>query len=92
MSDYWFKPKTHGYGATPANWKGWAATTVALAIILGSGLLVFGLEPTPASRPNGWKIGGWLVFVAIVFAVFLQLCRAKTDGQWAWRWRKYGEG
>jgi hypothetical protein len=26
MSDYWFKPKTRGYGATPANWKGWAAT------------------------------------------------------------------
>ncbi|HEU4381635.1 MAG TPA: hypothetical protein VFR73_23945, partial [Hyphomicrobiaceae bacterium] len=26
MSDYWFKPKSHGYGATPANWKGWAAT------------------------------------------------------------------
>jgi len=26
MSEYWFKPKSHGYGASPANWKGWAAT------------------------------------------------------------------
>jgi hypothetical protein len=88
MSDYWFKPKSHGYGASPANWKGWAATVGTLAIILGSGLLVFGFEPDPASRPSGWQIGGWLLFNVIVMAAFLQLCRAKTDGQWGWRWGK----
>ena len=25
MSDYWFRPKRYGHGASPANWKGWAA-------------------------------------------------------------------
>ena len=26
MTSYWFKPHSYGYGATPANWRGWAAT------------------------------------------------------------------
>ena len=26
MTQYWFKPKSHGYGATPANWKGCVAS------------------------------------------------------------------
>ena len=30
----WFKPKSHGYGASPANWKGWAATFAFLLIEL----------------------------------------------------------
>jgi len=88
MSEYWFRPKTHGYGAVPANWKGWAVSIVTLGIILASGLLVFGFEPDPASRPSGWHISGWLLFCVIVMVAFLQLCRAKTDGQWAWRWGK----
>jgi hypothetical protein len=88
MTDYWFKPKSHGYGAVPANWKGWVATLVTLAILLGSGLLVFGFEADRASPPNSWQIGGWLLFDVIIVAGFLQLCRAKTDGQWAWRWGK----
>ena len=82
MSDYWFKPKSHGYGA---NWKGWAATIGALALIPGSGLLVFGFERNPASRPNSWQIGAWLLLDMVVVAAFLQLCRAKSDGQWGWR-------
>jgi len=28
MSQYWFKPKTYGYGATPSGWKGWAAVAI----------------------------------------------------------------
>ena len=27
MGGAWFKPKTHGYGASPASWKGWVAIT-----------------------------------------------------------------
>jgi hypothetical protein len=88
MSDYWFKPKSRGYGAAPANWKGWAAMAVALGMILVSGLLVFGVEPDAASRASGWQIGAWLLFDTVVMVAFLQLCRAKTDGQWGWRWGK----
>ena len=31
---YWFKPKSHGYGATPSTWQGWLATGL-FSVVLG---------------------------------------------------------
>jgi hypothetical protein len=90
MSGYWFKPKTYGYGATPSNWKGWLATLVFVALILATSLLLLPWQSGTASAPSAWQIGAWGVAVALLTAVFLCLCHAKTDGQWAWRWRKLG--
>ena len=25
MTEYWFRPKRDGYGATPVTWQGWGA-------------------------------------------------------------------
>ena len=33
-NDHWFTPKTHGYGAYPTSWKGWALIGAFLAIDL----------------------------------------------------------
>ena len=81
MTQYWFKPKSHGYGATPANWKGWVAS---LAFLLVAS------QQNPGSTFSGWAIGVWALMVAVLVVGFVRLARAKTDGEWKWRWGKVG--
>jgi hypothetical protein len=88
MTDFWFKPHAHGYGATPVNWKGWAAiagyVTVLLALILP--LTVWPAD-MPAS-PAAWQVVTAILMIAGLTFGFVRLCRARTDGEWAWRWGK----
>ena len=88
MADYWFTPKTYGYGAAPANWKGWAATGAFVVVIA---MLTLPLAFRPADLPSGpaaWQLATWLAMVAGLTWAFIRLVRAKTDGQWGWRWGK----
>lgn len=88
MADYWFKPHAYGYGATPINWKGWAAVAVYAAAVLA---LALSLAALPAGLPEGpgvWQAVTFVVMVAALTLGFVRLCRARTDGQWAWRWGK----
>ncbi|CDX58162.1 conserved hypothetical protein [Mesorhizobium plurifarium] len=75
--DKWFRPKRHGYGAAPDNWKGWAFVIawIPIAVALSAGLIDLG---APA-----WLI--ILVVVALTGAT-IPLIKAKTDGDWRWRW------
>ncbi|MDG4894820.1 MULTISPECIES: hypothetical protein [unclassified Mesorhizobium] len=75
--DKWFRPKRHGYGATPDNWKGWAfvVALILIAAALSVGLINLG---APA-----WLI--ILVVIALTGAT-IPLIKAKTDGDWRWRW------
>ncbi|MDM7930449.1 hypothetical protein [Tabrizicola sp.] len=86
MSEFWFKPKTHGYGAAPRNWKGWAAI---LLVILVSLALVGWLLLLPLASGNVPSLGRILLFlvldVALIIA-FIVIARKKTDGDWRWRW------
>ena len=82
MNEYWFKPKTYGYGATPTTWEGWAVTVAAIIVIFAAALLI----------PNygGRSLAAWIGFFAVEAAVLAALwiiCRRKTDGEWRWRWR-----
>jgi hypothetical protein len=88
MTDYWFKPHTYSYGATPASWKGWAAIAGYLAVVLA---LVLSVAALPADLPEGpgaWQVATLVIMVAALTLGFIRLCRAKTDGQWVWRWGK----
>jgi hypothetical protein len=88
VTAYWFKPHDYGYGATPINWKGWAAVAVYAAVLLA---LSLSLAALPADMPEGaaaWQIATWLMMVGLLTFGFLRLCRAKTDGEWRWRWGK----
>ena len=84
----WFKPKTYGYGATPVNWQGWAATMAFVAVIVGVAPLLLAWQADPLTGPSAWQIAAWLVATVVLAAVFIWLAHAKTDGQWAWRWGK----
>jgi hypothetical protein len=88
MTQYWFKPKTHGYGATPSSWQGWVATALFVALIVAASLLLLPSQPNWASGPAAWQILSWVLGVAALTMGFVCLARAKTDGQWGWRWGK----
>ena len=86
MSQFWFQPKSHGYGATPTNWRGWAAIGAYIAVTLA---LTLPLTGWPAEMPIGpkiWQLVTWAILEAGVTIWFIRFTRAKTDGQWKWRW------
>ncbi len=33
----WFRPKTFGFGWSPATWEGWAVTAAVVAVIVATG-------------------------------------------------------
>lgn len=88
MTDYWFKPKAYGYGATPSNWMGWLATGAFVVLVLLASLLLLRLEPKPGTDLSFLRIVAWALIVAGLTVGFVWLSRAKTDGQWGWRWGK----
>ncbi len=87
MTEYWFKPKMYGYGATPTNWKGWASSLVAAAALLAVFMLFVLPVPGAAQRPL-WEVGLGAVLALALVAVFSSFAKSKTDGDWRWRWGK----
>lgn len=86
MSAYWFRPKTHGYGASPANWKGWAAT---VGFIVAVNAILWPWVLSPAINNETPTIAGVVASVALIVIAtlgFIWLCKIKTDGEWEWRW------
>ena len=59
MPDPWFVPKSHGYGAQPANWKGWAA--VGLFVIYAVVLTLWLLIPGEGQAFSVTNLIVWLV-------------------------------
>ena len=88
MSDYWFKPHAYAYGATPINWKGWAAVLGYVAVFLALALSLAALPADLPEGPGAWQAATSAILIAALTFGFIRLCRARTDGQWAWRWRK----
>ena len=90
MADHWFKARTKPfhYGAEPANWKGWAAVGCFIALLLFFSLILLPWQHGHATAPSAWQIVLWAGLVCMATAAFIALCRAKSDGQWVWRWGK----
>lgn len=80
MSEYWFKQKRLGIGASPANWKGWAAPAVYLAAI--TGMIAWFMRHGHVNSP------AYFMTLAFVTALFCVVCWWKTEGGWRWRWGK----
>ena len=82
MTHYWFRPRRYGYGATPVTWEGWALTVGVAGVVILS-IVAMNLL---ADRSNvvAWLV--WVVFVAVVAFLMVQISRQRTDGEWRWRW------
>jgi flagellar biosynthesis component FlhA len=91
MIEYWFRPKSYGYGATPINWKGWASSLVA-AVALLAVLLLFVL-PAPGGAPRSiLETGLGMALALAVVVVFSAFAKTRTSGEWRWRWGKDSNG
>jgi len=80
VTNYWFRPKRYGYGATPVTWQGWALT-LGIVLVMVAGSLCLRL-----TERHGWALAGMLGFDAVMLAVLAIASRRKTDGEWRWRW------
>ena len=80
MSEYWFKPKRYGYGATPVTWQGWAVTIGAVLAVVAVSL---GLRLTAKSL---WALAALVLFDAVAVTALVIVSYRKTDGGWRWRW------
>lgn len=67
----WFRPKSFGYGASPASWQGWRATA-SFIVLVGLDTSIFhGLLR--------------LLSVVVLTGAFIILVYAKTGAEWKWR-------
>jgi hypothetical protein len=81
-NQYWFRPKSYGYGATPSTWEGWAATAVHVAVVLVCVFLMVWYQENYSLIAASLTV----MFLSTVWLVWL--CRRKTEGEWRWRWGK----
>ncbi|WP_342362692.1 hypothetical protein [Terrarubrum flagellatum] len=80
-NQYWFRPKSYGYGATPSSWEGWALVAIFAALVAFSGFAILG-------KGGGASAANWLwwgLTVVILVAVLTAIAYWKTDGDWRWR-------
>ena len=83
QNEYWFEPKSYGYGLTPISWEGWAATGVFVIILLSFAYL------NNFFQTNSMKPTGPLLFVIEVFilsVLFMNVMRSRTKGKIKWYW------
>jgi 4-hydroxybenzoate polyprenyltransferase len=80
MSEYWFKPKRYGYGATPTTWQGWAVTLGTVAVMVAVSLCL------RLAVRNGWALAALIAFDVAALAVLFIVSRRKTEGGFRWRW------
>ena len=82
-ANYWFRPRSYGYGAAPTNWKGWAVTAAYVLAIWGFAVL---FAPPRGDAATWGDLAIWFGGIAAITLPFIWLCRAKTDGKWRWSW------
>ena len=80
MTEYWFKPKRYGYGATPVTWQGWAVTIGTVLAVVAVSL---GLRLTAKSL---WALAALVLFDAVAVSALVIVSYRKTEGAWRWRW------
>ena len=82
MTQYWFRPKRYGYGATPITWEGWVLV-LGFAALMAASVVVMN-RFAGVANPVGWLI--WAAVVAAGVLWLVQFSRRRTDGEWRWRW------
>ena len=77
-TDFWFRPRRYGPGASPSTWQGWAAI-IAFVIIFPPLALVL-----IWAMPNLLSIIAVVIFIPTAVLGFIAFVRKKTTGEWRW--------
>jgi uncharacterized membrane protein YhhN len=80
MTQYWFRPKRYGYGATPVTWQGWALTFGIVAAMVAVSVAL------RLTERNDWGLAALVAFDVVALATLLVVSRHKTEGGLRWRW------
>jgi hypothetical protein len=75
-NEFWFKPKTFGYGATPTTWEGWTVMAVYGAVIIGCIVVIYRYKHSFAVH------AGSLAVIVAATIVLVVVSVQKTDGAW----------
>jgi hypothetical protein len=59
-----------------------------MAGLIGGSYLLLAWQPSSGTGPGALRNGVWAVANSMLTVGFIVLARAKTDGQWGWRWGK----
>ena len=86
MSDYWFKPRRYGYGVTPKDWRGWMVVLALAMVDVGLTVWLMVLPTLQKTGPSLVQFLAWFGLTALTTLIFVIFSRAKTDGEWRWRW------
>jgi uncharacterized membrane protein AbrB (regulator of aidB expression) len=79
-NEFWFRPKTFGYGATPTTWEGWA-------VVAGYGLVILGCVVAMYLRKDSLAtIVSSIAMMAVATVMMVVVSVQKTDGAWRWSW------
>jgi hypothetical protein len=79
--EFWFSPKTFGYGATPVTWEGWAVLAAYFVIVAAIAIL-FAVRRERSFA--AWA--SWVVAMVVATSALTFVSWYKTDGSWHWRW------
>lgn len=77
-NQFWFRPKTYGYGATPVTWEGWAITIGCALVVVGDVIVM---------KVHRQSFVEWLTSIAVIAGATVALVLVsvkKTDGAWGW--------
>jgi hypothetical protein len=84
VTQYWFRPKRYGYGATPVTWQGWVAT-LASALVIAT-INVSLVLTVRHDWPLDWMLAALLGLDVLAVVFLIMVTRRKTEGEWRWRW------
>jgi len=82
MKEYWFRPKSYGYGFYPISWEGWIATLVFVGFLLLSAY-VNGFFALEIEAKNGFSFLGEVFIFSVIFTMIF---KDKVKGGLQWRW------
>lgn len=86
MAEYWFRPKTRGYGAgLPIHWKGW----ITVLLYMGAIVAMPWVYVTYLGIPDEFLYR--LIGVIVLSVPFVYVVWKKTEGGWRWRSAKEEE-
>jgi hypothetical protein len=88
MKEYWFVPKSYGYGLTPIAWQGWVATGGLVLVNLGFAYAnnLFTNNITPQGTVK------FVLELILSSAIFLLFAEKKTKGEIKWCWGRKDKG
>jgi hypothetical protein len=76
--EFWFKPKTFGYGATPTTWEGWAVVAVYALVIMACVVAMIARKESFSTHVSSMAV------IAVATIALIVVSLQKTDGAWGW--------